>query len=243
MNSMKVIAYILNTISSMYFMGGMLAQNEKAQLLLQGMENGFGNLINKLKNKEAIDGIYVLIRFFYLLTTGSFIALLLLGIFGIRSPKIAYILSVLFLGAGIFSFSLIWVLKHNEMAKHFLRIVLFYISSIVFFFVMDWFGFTRFMHIVFLQEQPFLMHFLDLSSYNGLVSEGIVVLISLFAFFTFIYVSSWLLAIFMSSIAWMMVLSPIYGAKYIDKNFPKQPIAIIFVVIWLITSIYLANFN
>ncbi len=115
---MKELAIIANIVGSAYFMSDMLIQHDKANELLAGLDNGFKELLLKLKEKQPTETIIFLLKLFSILTGAAFVGILLMGVLKVHSQQIAFILSVIFLIAGIFSGSLFWVLKHKEVLKH-----------------------------------------------------------------------------------------------------------------------------
>ncbi|MCK9532173.1 MAG: hypothetical protein M0R77_16670 [Gammaproteobacteria bacterium] len=237
---MKEIAIIANVLGSAYFMGGMLAQHERAKTLVAGLEKGFLNLLLELKEKKPSETIRLLLRLFGFLTGASFVGILLAGILGLRSQQLALALSIVFLVSGLFAGSLFWVLKHKEVLKQTARWLLFFGGGSLLFPVMDVLTDAGITNVVYSMMQTSFARALDLPDGNGLVYEAFVVSGFYAGFVIFFYVIAWFYAAPTALVAWSVVAVPIIGARVISHAFPEKPIAFLFFALWLFSVFYFA---
>lgn len=237
---MKEIAIIANVLSSAYFMGGMLAQHEKAKALVAGVEKGFLHLLLELKKKKPSETVRLLLRIFGFLASASFCGILLAGILGLRSQQLVFMLSIVFLVSGLLAGSLFWVLKHKEVLKQTAHWLLFFGGGSLLFPVMDVLTDARITNAFYSMMQTTLAPLVSLPSGNSLVYEALVVSGFYAGFVVFFYLVLWFYAAPTALVAWSVVAAPIVGARVINQAFPEKPIAFVFFALWLFSMLYLA---
>ena len=235
---MKELAIIANVVGSAYFMGGMLLQHDKAKELVESMERGFKGLLLEIKEKKPAETIQMLLKIFGGITGAAFIGILLMGVLRIHSQKLVLALSITFLISGILSGSLFWVLKHKEVLKQVGQWLLFFGVGSLLFPVMDVLTNAEITNGVYSMMQASFSPLLALPNGNGLVYEASVVTGFYAGFVIIFYAISWLYAAPTALFAWLIVATPIYGARVINSAFPKQPIAVVFFALWLFSVFY-----
>jgi len=234
----KELAIIANVVGSAYFMGGMLLQHDKAKELVESMERGFKGLLLEIKEKKPAETIQMLLKIFGGITGAAFIGILLMGVLRIHSQKLVLALSITFLISGILSGSLFWVLKHKEVLKQVGQWLLFFGVGSLLFPVMDVLTNAEITNGVYSMMQASFSPLLALPNGNGLVYEASVVTGFYAGFVIIFYAISWLYAAPTALFAWLIVATPIYGARVINSAFPKQPIAVVFFALWLFSVFY-----
>lgn len=237
---MKELAIISNVISSMYFMGGMLVQHDKAKELLAGMERGFKVLLLELKEKQPAQTIRILLKLFGILTGFAFTGILLMGILKVQSQHLAFALSITFIVSGVFSGSLFWVLKHREVLKKTGQWLLFFGGGSLTFPVMDFLTGTGITNVFYSMLQSSFGPLFNLPDGNGLIFEASIVFSFYAGFVILFYVMAWFYAAPTVLVAWSIVAIPILGARAINRAFPKEPIAAVFFALWLFSVFYFA---
>lgn len=90
------LAFTLNVISSMYFMGGMIAQHEKSEKFLSTLDSGFLIFLKYVKDQKPLLVIRFALKFFGIVAVFGFVGILLVGILKIQYQTLIYIFSILF---------------------------------------------------------------------------------------------------------------------------------------------------
>ena len=237
---LKAVAIIANVVGSIYFMGGMMLQHDKAKELVESMDMGFKSVLLEIKEKKPAKIIQALLKMFGILTAASFVGILLLGVLNIHSQKLAFALSVTFLLSGILSGSLFWVLRHKEILKQVGQWLLFFGGGSLLFPLMDIITNAGMTNAVYSMMQVSISPLLTLPSGNGLGYEASVITGVYVGIIIIMYAISWLYAAPIAAAAWFIAAAPIYCARAISRAFPKQPIAVVFFALWLFSLLYLS---
>ncbi|MBG0838752.1 hypothetical protein [Ectopseudomonas toyotomiensis] len=235
---LKELAIIANVAGSVYFMGSILLQHDKAKYLVESMESGFKGLLSEIKDKKPADTIQMLLKIFGGITGAAFLGILLMGILRIHSQQLAFALSITFLISGVLSGSLFWVLKHKEVLKQAGKWLLFFGGGSLLFPVMDLLTNAGITNVVYSMLQSSFSSLLALPNGNGLIYEASVVTGFYAGFVIIFYAIAWLYAAPTALAAWLIIATLIYSARVINSAFPKQPIAVVFFALWLFSVFY-----
>lgn len=235
----KEIAVAIHIISSVYFMGGALAQHDKAKALVTGLENGFLRLLLNLKEKKPVETVNLLLKFFGFMTVATFAGFMIIGMLRIKLPQLSFVLLVLFLVSGLFAGSLFWVHKHKAVLKQTTYWFLFFGGGPLLFPFMDVLTHTGITNSVYSMIQVSFAPLIDLPTGRGLLYEAMVVSGFYGGLVVFFYLVAWFYAAPTALIAWVVIATPILGARFINRAFPEKPIVFIFFVLWLFSSLYL----
>ena len=239
--NMKTIAILTQAVSSIYFMGGALAQHPRAKELLSGFENGAASLIKNLQSKEVVSSIRFLIDIFLIIGAASFVGLILLGWLGVKLPLIVTTVSLVFVVSLLFGGSLLWVFKHKEIAKMFWGWFLFFGLGSIAFPLMDILTNIGITHIVYQTLYMPFGEFFGLPNESTFVNESLVVIGFYASGIIVFYLAGWIYSLPVAAIGWFLVISPIYLSKAINQAFPEKPVVAVFFALWLGSFLVLAN--
>lgn len=234
------LAFIINVISSMYFMGGMIAQHEKAEKFIASLDGGFLTFLRVIKDQQPLTVIRFALKLFGIIAMLGFVGILLVGIFKLQTPTLIHIFSILFLVSSLLAGSLFWVLHHNEVFKQFLKGLLFFGGGSLLIPLMDFISGTNELTALFSDMlstgfQPII----DYKPENNLLSQAMFVFGVYVGILFFLYIVSWVYAGPTAVLACTVIALPIIGARFINTVFPKQPIVFVFIAMWFYSLAYL----
>lgn len=233
------IALLINIVASTYFMGEKLAQHEKAQELIAETEAGFSELVHRLKNKQPVAILDFLLNLSAIVTLASFIGIILLGTFKIHSPKLVEVLATTFLFSGLVAGSLFWVKEHGKVAVWIIKVFFFFAIGSLSMPLMDLLTGSNITHTVYTMMQTSFGSLFELPFSKGLFFEGMVVSGMYMGFVIFFYIVGWIYSTPIILVAWLLVSLPVFMARYTDKLFPRNPIVVLFFILWLLSLLYL----
>lgn len=229
-----------NVVASMYFMGDKLAQHDKAQEIALSLDSGFLSFLKLVKNQKPLELIKFLLKFFGVVAVAGFVGFILLGMLKIQSATLVNIFSVAVVVATVLSGSLVWVVHHKEVIKYLMGAILLFGGVSLLMPVMDILGGGNLTHMFAMRMSSTLAPIIDYVPEAGTYNEAFYVASVYAGFFVFMYMTSWIYAAPTAIFACSLVAFPIWLARLIDKLFPKQPVAIVFFVLWLWSVIYMA---
>ncbi|EGQ8448999.1 hypothetical protein ACRTEU_23150 [Vibrio alginolyticus] len=229
-----------NAVATMYFMGDKLAQHDKAQEIAQSLDSGFLSFLKLVKDQKPLELIKFVLKFFGAVALAGFVGFLLLGMFKIQSAILVNVFSVAIVVATVLSGSLVWVIHHKEVIKYFMGAILLFGGVSLLMPLMDIFGGGNMTHVFATMMSSTLAPIIDYVPEAGTYNEAIYVASVYAGFFVFMYITSWLYAAPTAIFTCSLVALPIWLARLIDKAFPKQPVVIVFLVLWLYSFIYMA---
>ncbi len=237
---MKDTAIIIQLITSIYFMGSLLAQHPKAKELLAGFDNGASDLIRSLKDKKVVLSLRFLTDIFLIIGASSFVGLILFGALGVTSPIIALVLSISFMSSLLFGGSLLWVFKHKEIAQQFWGWFLFFGLGSMLFPVMDIMTNSNITHDVFKLISIPLSNLIELPSSTTFAFEALFVVGFYASGIVVFYLAGWIYSLPIALVGWICVILPIYISKFINKSFPEKPVVAVFIMFWFVSFLVVA---
>lgn len=236
---MKTIVFVLNVISTMFFMGGLLIQHPSAKRMIDELDGGFYSVLQKLKNGQVTPIVQELIKVFGLIAIASIGAIIVFGIFKGKSQILSLLLMVVFLSSIALMGSLYWVFNHKSVMKETGVWLLLLGGGSLLFPVMDMFTGSTITHIFYSKIVNDFGALVNLPASAGLVYEALVVSGLYAGFVILFYLIAWLYAAPVSLMAWLIVAAPIYFSRFVIRAFPVQPIAAVFFIIWFVSLLYL----
>lgn len=235
----KELAFVINVIASMYFMGGMIAQHEKAKELVVSLDSGFLIFLRLIKDQKPLIIIQFSLKLFGFIAIAGFLGILSLGVLNIQSQTLLLFFSIAFIVSGLLSGSLFWVLRHKEVFKQFLKLLLLFGGGSLTIPLMDYLSGTNMTHIFATMLSEVMSPLINYVPGEGLWSETFYISSVYGGMVIFIYVTSWFYAAPTAILACSVIALPIWGARLIDRVFPKQPVVVIFLVLWFYSLAYL----
>ncbi|MGI9831630.1 hypothetical protein [Vibrio vulnificus] len=235
----KELAFAINVIASMYFMGGMLAQHEKAKELVVSLDSGFLTFLKLVKDQKPLIIIQFTLKLFGVIAIAGFFGILTLGFLDIQSQLLFLIFSIALFVSGLLSGSLFWVLHHKEVFKHFLKLLLLFGGGSLTIPIMDYLSGTNMTHVFATMLSEVMYPLFHYTPEKGLWSGTLYISSVYSGMVIFMYVTSWLYAAPTAMLACSVIALPIWGARLVDRIFPKQPVVVIFLALWFYSLAYL----
>lgn len=238
----KELAFAINVIASMYFMGGLLTQHQKARELVVFLDSGFLAFLKMTKSQQPLLIIKFILKLFGVLAVVGFFGILVSLFFKIQSNVLIITLSIVTLISGLISGSLLWVLHHKKVFKQFFEMLLLFGAGALLLPFMDYFSGSNLTHLFSVMLSEGMSPIISYSPDDGILSETIYVWGVYSGIVLFMYITSWLYAAPIAILSCFIIAMPIWVARAIDKMFPKQPVVIVFLAMWLYSLTYL-TFN
>ncbi|EJL6560636.1 hypothetical protein NMS15_003600 [Vibrio cholerae] len=235
----KELAFVINVFSTMYFMGGMLAQHEKSKELVASLDSGFLTFLKLIKDQKPLIIIHFSLKFFGVIAITGFVGILVLMFSNVQSRLLFSIFSIVFVVSGMLSGSLFWVLHHKEVFKYFLKLLLLLWGGSLTIPIMDYLSGTNMTHVFSTMLSDGMYPLFNYVPEKGLWSETLYVSSVYGGMVIFLYLTSWLYAAPTAMLACSVIAFPIWGARLVDRIFPKQPVVVVFFVLWLYSLAYL----
>ncbi len=228
----KEIVFLVNVVASMYFMGGMLAQHEKVKSFIASIDNGFMSFVLLIKDQKPVALIRLTLKFFGSAAALGFLGMLVVIMAKIQSQLLLGVLSTVFLISTLLSGSLFWVLHHKDVLRQLLKWVLYLGCGSLMIPVIDILSGANMTHIVAVYLSYSLQPILSYTPDNTLFSEGLYVSSVYVGLVFFLYFVSWFYAGPTAVIACVLLVFPIFFARFINKAFPEKPVVIVFFALW-----------
>ncbi|MCL6692193.1 hypothetical protein M8R19_26225 [Pseudomonas sp. R3.Fl] len=240
---LKVFWYLLNSISGMFFMGDMLLQTEKARQFMQEVDRGYFSMISIARRSQVSVVLVWVAKVFGGLAFFSFLMILIAGWFRWRLDGIGFALVTTFLGAVLLTGSLFWVLRHRIIIREFLGIAGFFGGSCLMLPMGDMLlniNVTQGIASLIARDYGYLWGgAIPVGLLQSALVLGSIFIISLACLYLFAWVYAAPVALFAISI----VAMPILWARLNLRLFPKRPIVLLFLVVFLISTAALVFFN
>ncbi|MEZ8931345.1 MULTISPECIES: hypothetical protein [unclassified Vibrio] len=234
----KELAFLINVIASMYFMGGMLAQHEKAKELVASLDSGFLTFLKLIKDQKPLIIIHFSLKLFGVIAIGGFLGTLALGFLNVQSQQLFSIFSITLMLAGLLSGSLFWILHHKLVFKHFLKLLLLFGGGSLTMPIMDYLSGTNMTFVFATMLCELMIPLFNYVPEKGIWAETFYVSSVYGGMVIFLYALSWFCAAPTAMLACSVIALPIWGARLINKVFPTQPVVVIFLALWFYSLAY-----
>lgn len=222
-------------------MGTAIRQNKNIDIFLTNLENqvkGINDFVRFLLVKDSLLFLKKLFGWSAIFFTVIYIALAFLK-FG-HNVVIPYIVIPFIISFYIW-FSISWVIDHKSYLKKSIpKEWMFFPFCSFIVLVFDWILNTNYFSLIdgFIKKEFSCLNYINLPYGDYSVSWAVFYIVASASFIFIWYIFVWVFSIPIFLIAFLVVLLPIYFAKFIDKISPKTPLVGIVIIVWIICFLY-----